>query len=49
MPRWLAVDALTGDCLLLDERGGCRRFASAGRARRAAMDAGHTSPGVMKL
>jgi hypothetical protein len=47
-PKWLAVDPLTGDCLLFDEQGGCRRFASSGRALRAARAAGHENPGVLR-
>jgi hypothetical protein len=49
LPRWMAVNATTGECLLLDEHGACRRFSSAGRARRAAIAAGHVDPGAMKL
>lgn len=47
--RWVAIDPSTGDCLLIDEAGDCRRFASSGRAMRAARAAGHESPGVARL
>lgn len=47
--RWVAIDPETGDCLLPKEDGSCTRFASSGRAMRAAIAAGHESPGVARL
>lgn len=49
LPRWTAIDPETGECLLFNEEGGCRRFASSGRAMRAARAAGHESPGVLRV
>lgn len=46
--RWVAVDPLTGDCLLPNGDGSCRRFVTRDGALTAARKAGHENPGVLR-
>ena len=47
--KYLAVDRLTGDCLMYDPDQGCVRYATPMEARTAALEAGHTQPGIRRV
>lgn len=48
--RYVAIDPLSGDCLVDDGNGGCARFLSPQGARNAAVEAGYAGrPGVRRV